>query len=63
MRSDQFVEILNHLRVPSRFAIMALLSAKKASLFNDTLIKLMEMLMKEHWNRKEGEDKESEQQL
>jgi len=52
-RADLFIEHLNALRVPSRFAIMALLSQQKVSIFNDSLIQLMEMLMFDHWNRRD----------
>jgi hypothetical protein len=32
---------------------MALLSQQKVSIFNDSLIQLMEMLMFDHWNRRD----------
>jgi hypothetical protein len=38
--------------VPSRYAIMALLSNKKVSVFNESLINMMEMLVHDHWNKK-----------
>ena len=50
-RSERFYEILNKLRVPNRCAIIALLSSKKVSLFNDSLIKLMQYLFEKKWNR------------
>ena len=41
---------------------MALLSQRKVSLFNESLIKLMEMLMADHWNRRDMDDEEKPQQ-
>ena len=41
------------LRLPTRCAILALLSNKKVSLFNDSLTKLMKYFIGGKWNRKE----------
>jgi hypothetical protein len=54
-RSELFYQTMNNLRLPSRCAIMALLSGKKVSLFNESLIKFMEHLLAQKWNRKEPE--------
>jgi hypothetical protein len=35
---------------------LALLSGRRVSLFNDSLIKLMEHLLAQKWNRKEPKD-------
>ena len=60
-RSELFYQHMNNLRLPSRCAILALLSGKRVSLFNDSLIKLMEHLLAQKWNRKEPVDWEPQE--
>ena len=59
-RANQFVERINDLKLQTRLAIMALLSQRKASIYNDSLIMLMELLCSDDWNRGDDLDASSD---
>lgn len=52
-RSYKFYARLKKLRIQLRYSLMALLSENKVSLFNDSIITLMEVLITNEWNSEE----------
>lgn len=53
VRGHTFVEALNKLKLQVRYAILALLSEGRVSLFNSTLVPLMRNCVKKGWNGSE----------